>query len=112
MKSTTNALLASFALTWFVTISANVTLAAEKYTVDFRLTQWKTLHFDLEKTANQRYKTLKSLGCEVKKHAHNGHTDVSYRQVKWQTLAFKTDKEAHQWERWLKVMGFQTRHVH
>ena len=86
--------------------------AAKKWTVDFRLAQWKTVHTKSASTAESRYKTLKSLGCEVQKYAHNGHTDVKYRQVKWRTLSFDTDEEAHKWQAWLKKMVFQTKHTH
>jgi hypothetical protein len=84
----------------------------QAWLVDFRLRQWKSMHFDSEKQADVHYRTVKQLGCEVRKFAHNGHTDVKYRCPRWKQMKLETDKEAHQWVRWLKKVGFETRHEH
>ena len=89
-----------------------VSAAEKKHTVDFRLTSWKKIHVEDVKKADVHFKTLKRLGCEVKKDVHNGHVDISYRVVKWRTASFMTHKEAHQWQNYFKGMGFETRHTH
>ena len=111
-RKTVHLLLAVVAVAMLSSFTVSTAHAVEKCKVDFRLTQWKTLHFhDLQK-AEQRYKTLRSLGCEVQKYAHNGHTDLKYRQVKWKSLAFDSHDVAHKWQHWLIQMGFETHHEH
>ena len=104
--------LACLALLLLTSLGTSHALAAKKWTVDFRLVQWKHTHVNNAKVANQRAKTLKSLGCEVQVKPHSGHIDVIYRQAKWRTLSFNTDEEAHKWQNWLKSLGFETRHEH
>lgn len=86
--------------------------AASKEVVEFRLSGWKSAHFSSDKDAQKVYDTLKQLGCEAKKHAHDGHQDVSYRCPAWKTVNCKTHDEAHNWEKWLKAYGFETKHTH
>lgn len=86
--------------------------AADNETVEYRLTKWKSAHFNSEKDAQKVADTLKQLGCEVKKEAHNGHTDVVYRCPSWRVHKAKSHDEAHQWEDWFKNYGFETRHTH
>lgn len=86
--------------------------AASNEEVEFRLTKWKAAHFHNEKDAQKVFDTLKQLGCEVKKEAHNGHTDVVYRCGSWRVHKAKTHDEAHQWEEWFKTYGFETKHSH
>ena len=88
------------------------TFAASKEVIEFKLGKWKSAHFDSEKDSQKVLDTLKSLGCEANKHAHDGHTDVSYRCVTWKTISAKTHEEAHKWEKWLQAYGFETKHVH
>ncbi len=104
-------LLAVVAFTFVLIAIARPSVADQKQTVYFRLTQWKAQHIhDLQK-AEERYKTLKGLGCEVKKYAHNGHMDVKYRQLKWAGLSLAGEDEARQWQRWLRAMGFEVRQI-
>ncbi len=85
---------------------------AEPLEVRYRLTQWKTLHFQDMGKAETHFQTVKSLGCEAKKAAHNGHTDVTYRCPQWKVMKTKSDEESHKWEKWLKAVGFETQHSH
>ena len=86
--------------------------AASKEVVEFRVAKWKSAHFNSEKDSQKVLDTLKQLGCEASKHAHDGHTDVSYRCVNWKTISAKTHAEAEQWEKWLQAYGFETKHTH
>lgn len=81
-------------------------------TVDFTLTQWKTLHFEDAAKATQHLETAKKLGCEVKQGKHSGHIDVSYRCAQWQTLNLPSHELAEQWIGWLKGAGFDVSHGH
>ena len=103
------------AMTVFTTLSAAIptqAFAAGQEIVKFRLTNWKTAHFDDGKKAQTHAATLKQIGCDVKQGAHGDHHDVSYRCPNWRSIALKSHNEAHQWERWLKANGFQTSHQH
>jgi hypothetical protein len=86
--------------------------AAGQEVVQFRLTNWKTAHFDDAKKAQTQSATLKQIGCEVKLHAHGSHHDLSYRRAQWRSISLKSHSQAHQWERWLKSNGFETAHNH
>jgi hypothetical protein len=86
--------------------------AAEKFLVDYRVTKWKTTHFDDAKTAGLHHTTVTKLGCQAKKESHSGHYDVSYVCPQWRRIALKTHNEAHQWEKWLRASGFETKHTH
>jgi len=96
--------------TGFAMAGAQSSEAAE--IVRYQLSDWKTKHIHDSKKAETIASTLKKLGCELKKHEHNGHIDVRYRCPKWRQLDLKTHAEAHQWETWLKEYGFQTEHKH
>lgn len=92
--------------------AATAVNAQEKFSVDYRRTTWKTLHFKDAKKAQLHYDTVKYLGCEAKKDAHGDHIDVTYRCTTWRTISLKTHDAAHEWERWLKASGFETKHEH
>jgi hypothetical protein len=87
-------------------------LAADQYVVQFRLSKWKTMHFDETPKAEAQLATLKKLGCEVKAGEHSGHIDVTYRCPEWKSLTVETDEGAHKWEKWLRTCGFETSHAH
>ena len=80
--------------------------------VEFRLTEWKSLHFDQANHAKQYYETFKGIGCECKQDAHGDHIDVAFRCPKWRSLSLKSHSEAHKWEAFLKKAGFETNHEH
>lgn len=80
--------------------------------VDFRLMEWKSLHFDQASQAKQYYDIFKSLGCECKQESHGDHIDVTFRCPKWRSLNLKSHAEAHKWEAFLKKAGFETKHEH
>lgn len=84
----------------------------QAWVVEFRLPQWKTMHFSAEPKAEQHLATVKKLGCEAKLLDHEGHFDVRYRCAKWKRMVLDTDAEAHLWVRWLKQVGFETVHEH
>lgn len=86
--------------------------AAENEKVEYRLAEWKSLHFKDAKQAQSYAKTFKSIGVEFKQESHGDHIDVRFRCPKWRVLTLKTHKEAHQWEDFLKKIGFETKHVH
>lgn len=81
-------------------------------TVAFKLTNWKTMHFEDSKKANQHAEMIKKLGCELKQEKHAGHIDVSYRCAEWRTMEATSHKLADQWISWLKSSGFDVSHGH
>jgi hypothetical protein len=80
--------------------------------IAYRLSKWKTMHFDDSAKATKHAATVKKLGCETKTDNHGGHIDVTYRRGAWKSLSLSDDKVAHQWEKWLKGAGFETLHGH
>lgn len=93
-------------------ILATGTLASADEIVRYQLTNWKAKHVHDVKKAEVIAKTLKQLGCEVKKEQHNGHLDIKYRCPKWRQLDLDSHAEAHKWEKWLKEYHFKTEHKH
>lgn len=98
--------------TFAIGLQATQVFAAGQEIVQFRLTDWKTAHFNDANKAQSNSATLKQIGCEVKQHAHGSHHDVSYRCPKWRSISLKSHNQAHQWEGWLKSKGFETAHNH
>ena len=88
------------------------TLAVGDEIVRYQLTQWKAKHIHNAANAETIAKTLKKLGCELKKEQHNGHIDVKYRCPKWHEMKLNSHEEAHKWEKWLKEYNFKTEHKH
>lgn len=80
--------------------------------IAYRLSKWKSMHFDSGDKAKKHAAAVKKLGCETKTENHSGHIDVTYRQGAWKALTLSDDKVAHQWEAWLKGAGFETLHGH
>lgn len=87
-------------------------MAMAEETVRYQLTDWKAKHIHDAKKADTIVTTLKKLGCEVKKHSHAGHIDVTYRCPKWRQLSLDSHADAHKWENWLKEFNFKTEHKH
>ena len=81
-------------------------------TVRFRLTAWKSGHFNEASQAEEQGDTLKMLGCEVKLGSHTGHYDVSFRCPQRRTIGLESPDDAHKWEEWLRGSGFETVHEH
>ena len=100
------------ALAFLCSVSAKATYAAEKASIQYRLTQAKTIHLDDEKTARGYDQSLKKLGCESKLGGHGGHFDLTYRCPNWRAAEFDGHDEAHKWQNWLKKLGFETGHAH
>lgn len=98
---------AALSVTTIETVSA-----AETEKVEYRLTSWKTMHFDDTKKGGDHFDAVKKLGCEVKKDNHGGHLDVSYRCKEWKAMNVASHNAAHDWEKWLKGAGFETKHAH
>ncbi|MEM7475416.1 MAG: hypothetical protein AAF483_10530 [Planctomycetota bacterium] len=84
------------------------TSGKKKIHVAFNMAEWKAKHIHDDAAAKQFVETLKTLGCEVKQAAHNGHTDVSCRTQTWKALALDSSEQAIQWVKWLQDSGFQT----
>ncbi len=95
-----------------VALAAVPSIAASDEIVRYQLTDWKAKHIHDTKKADTIAKTLKKLGCELKKEQHNGHIDVKYRCPKWHELKLNSHDEAHKWEAWLKEYNFKTQHKH
>jgi hypothetical protein len=110
--SKTKTLIAMFGLALALAGFTNTASAQDREVVAYRLTAWKTIHFDDAKKAETHAQTVKKLGCEVKTGDHGGHVDVSYRCAEWREISLDTHSKAHSWEKWLKSSGFETRHEH
>jgi hypothetical protein len=95
-----------------VILTCTQSVRAAEEVVEYRLTEWKTLHFHDAQKGNQHMETLKKLGCEVKQGKHGGHIDVSYRCKDWKKMTVANHDLAHKWEDWLKASGFETKHAH
>ena len=80
--------------------------------VKYRCVEWKAKHIHDSEKADKISETLTSLGCELERHAHDGHEDVKYRCIEWRQLELESHEEAHQWEDWLKEFQFETEHHH
>ena len=80
--------------------------------IAFRLADWNEVHFDDAAMADQHFQAVERLGCEARKDAHGGHTDVVYRCREWRSITVQTHDLAHQWEEWLNGAGFDTYHGH
>ena len=93
-------------------VSTRMSHAAEKASIQYRLTQARTVHLDDEKLAKSYEQSLKKFGCEVKLGGHQGHFDLTYRCPKWRGAEFDGHDAAHQWQNWLKKLGFETAHKH
>jgi hypothetical protein len=98
--------------------SANETMgqqrpdSREPSVVAYRLTKWKTMHFDDGDTAKQHAAAVRNLGCETKTDRHGDHFDVTYRQMDWMPLSLSSDEVAHRWQDWLDGAGFESLHGH
>ncbi len=93
-------------------LATTASMAAGDEIVRYQLTEWKAKHIHDAKKADTIAKTLKKLGCELKKEQHNGHIDVKYRCPKWHELKLDSHDDAHKWEKWLKEYEFKTEHKH
>lgn len=80
--------------------------------VAFRIAEWKEMHFDDAKRAQQHFEAVKGLGCEAKIDSHGSHTDVVYRCRDWKQMTVKNHEQTRQWERWLAASGFDVWHGH
>lgn len=82
--------------------------------VEFRLTEWKRLHFDTARAGDkdQVTATLKKLGCQIKEDQHGGHIDVAFRCPVWSTIRVPDHRTADRWMGWLEKTGFETKHSH
>jgi hypothetical protein len=105
-------LTAALVLTAVFTLGTQATTASADEVVHYQLKEWKAKHIHDAKKADTIYKTLKKLGCEVKKASHGDHLDVKYRCVKERHLPVKSHQDAIKWEKWFKEYGFKVYHTH
>ena len=105
----------TYSLAVLILLTGTVVFAQEPQapqSIAFRLTEWKSMHFDTAAESQQQLQTLKKLGCEVQTEQHAGHIDVRFRAARWSKVSLDTHKLADQWERWFKTNGFETLHGH
>ncbi len=81
-------------------------------TVQYRLPDWKTMHFHQPLAAKAHLEMFKMLGCEVKTTKHGDHEDLRVRCPAWQVIGVPNHAEAHAWMGVLKKLGFATLHEH
>src|SRR5688572_24240182 len=82
--------------------------AGQQFSVAYRLSEPKTLHFNDPKTLAAHVEQCQKLGCEVTHGEHAGHGDVTYKSPRWKALTVPSDELVHQWEGWLQAAGFET----
>lgn len=80
--------------------------------IAYRLTNWKTIHFESADERNQLLAIVQGFGCEIRQETHDGHEDVLVRCPQWMHAEFSTHAIAGNWEQWLKRTGFETQHEH
>lgn len=80
--------------------------------VAYRLTSWKTQHFDDAAQFEEFVALMKAFGGEVQTTSHEGHRDVRVRCAEWKRVSLPTHAIAQSWETWLAAQGFEVRHVH
>jgi len=80
--------------------------------VAYRLTEWRTEHFEDKNQLPEFVALMKGLGCEVRTDEHDGHADISIRCRQWKHVEFSSHKKATGWEGWLSKTGFEVRHEH
>lgn len=81
-------------------------------TVQYRLTEPKTLHLHDADKADQIVGTLQMIGVEVATHSHGDHLDARFHCPQWKTIELANEAQAHSWEKWLQEAGFETHHTH
>lgn len=89
---------------------ANTKVSPAKQRISFRTVKPVSGHFKTESQAAATEKTLKELGCEVKRSQHDGHIDIAYECKFWRTLTVKDRAEAGKWDAWLTKNGFAVVH--
>lgn len=83
-----------------------------KETVQYRLEDWKTLHFKSPQENEAYIAMFKMLGCETKMEKHGDHEDVMVRCAAWGNLGVPNHSEAAAWMGVLKKLGFAVMHEH
>lgn len=78
--------------------------------ISFRTVKPVAGHFHSEQDAASMEKTLKQLGCTIKRTSHDGHIDLTYECKYWKSLTMKEAKEVEQWNKWLTSKGFAVVH--
>jgi len=112
IRNGNRAALSFLALVLLASAGVNQARAQQGFDVEYRLVNWKSMHFHDAAKADLHFKTVKDLGCEAKQMDHDGHTDVMFRCTNWRRITLRSDQGAHQWQNWLKACGFETKHQH
>ncbi len=80
--------------------------------VRFRLSSMQSTHIHDAARVKSLTELYQMIGCDVRTHEHNGHTDITVRCPQWVTIGLINCQQAHQWQDWLKQNGFETQHEH
>ena len=80
--------------------------------VQYRVTEWKTMHLNDQEQIAELTAMLKGLGCELKSTQHSGHADLSFRCPQWKHIEVGSHQVATTWEQWLAKTGFEVKHSH
>ncbi|QDV55382.1 hypothetical protein [Rosistilla oblonga] len=80
--------------------------------VNYRVSEWKTMHIETKEQITELTAMLKGLGCELKISQHSGHADLSFRCQQWKHIEVGSHQVATTWEQWLVKMGFEVKHDH
>ncbi len=79
--------------------------------IEFRLSDWKTIHGDGSAEQAKFIDTLKKVGCDVRVVEHGDHSDIRFRAPTWCEIRIADQAAANQWTEWFKSQGFVTRIV-
>ncbi len=80
--------------------------------VQYRATEWKTLHIHNAAEANEALAIYQALGCEAEESKHSGHTDLKVRCPEWREFEMPNHQSALGWEQYLAKAGFEAKHEH
>lgn len=83
-----------------------------KETVQYKMDDWKTLHFKSTQENEAYIAMFKMLGCETKMEKHGDHEDVMVRCATWGNMGVPNHSEAAAWMGVLEKLGFAVDHHH
>lgn len=85
---------------------------SRKEVVAYRLSTWKSMHFEDPVVAAEHMTAVRKLGCEAWQEDHGGHIDIVYRCLQWMRVLIASHEMAKQKLDWLEAAGFDTHHSH
>ncbi len=79
--------------------------------VEFRLTEWQTLHAGLDEV-QPFVASLSKVGCEVQQTDHGDHVDIRFRSPVWRDIHLVDHQTAEGWIAFFESQQFEVIHEH